>query len=142
MSDDEDPEDVRAAIQKAELLLPGIPSPPDAPDPRWQAIINIGYFIESAPEHVWQFIVRWGGHEQEDLRNAIACCLSEHLLEYHFDVYFPRVVELTSTNCSFADCFLRCWKFGEAEIPKNASRFDTLQADCRERVGRQTDAAD
>src|SRR5436190_5294957 len=82
---------VRRAIARAETVLPGRPAPEGKRDPRWQAIIFVGEFIESQPEHVWEFAQRWGKHAQRDLRAAIATCLLEHLLEYHFDAFFPRV---------------------------------------------------
>ena len=81
--------EVHQAIQKADALLPGRPVR-DGEDPRWQAIIEIGDFIKSEPEAVWSFIARWGGHPQDDLRDAIACCLLEHLLEFHFADYISE----------------------------------------------------
>ncbi|HVU85755.1 MAG TPA: hypothetical protein VHD36_00420 [Pirellulales bacterium] len=131
---DESPETARRAIEEAERLLPGTPSAPDENDPRWHAIIQIGYFIESDAKEAWEFIARWGGHEQEDLRNAIACCLLEHELEFHFEQYFPKVEELAARDVRFADCFTRCWKFGKSELPGNAERFDALQGACRQRI--------
>jgi hypothetical protein len=75
--------DVLEAIRQAESLLPGEPVE-EGQDPRWQAIIAVGEHIESDPEVVWSFIRRWGSHRQEDLRDAVATCLLEHLLEHHF----------------------------------------------------------
>ena len=114
------------AIREAEAILPGEPVE-DGIDPRWQAIIRIGEHIESDPEPVWQFVRRWGSHPQEDLRNAIATCLLEHLLEHHFAIYFPQVEEVALGEPLFADTFLRCWPFGEAEAAHNAKRFVALQ---------------
>jgi hypothetical protein len=82
---------------------------------------------------VWRFIVRWGTHSQEDVRDAVATCLLEHLLEHHFDLIFPRVRELVMSSELFADTFRRCWKFGESELPQNAKEFDALQAWCDSR---------
>jgi hypothetical protein len=73
------------AIQEAEAILPGTAAPAGESDPRWQAIIAIGDFAETDPEPIWAFVVRWGNHADEDLRTAVATCLLEHLLEYHFD---------------------------------------------------------
>jgi hypothetical protein len=122
--------DVREAIRHADALLPGEPSPPDEIDPRWQAILQVAHSIEAEPDVIWTFVERWGRHPQEDLRDAIATVLLEHLLEYHFDWIFPRVRELASTDALFSDTFRRCYKFGQAEHPKNARRFDDLMADC------------
>ena len=117
---------VEMAIERADGLLPGTPAA-EGQDPRWQAIIAVGEYIESEPEAVWSFIVRWGDHSQEDLRDAVATCLLEHLLEHHFSDYFPRVEQLAFDRPLFADMFQRCWKFGQSNEPTNSERFDDLQ---------------
>ena len=76
---------------------------------------------------MWAFIRRWGGHSQEDLRDAVATCLLEHLLEYHFEIYFPQVEALALADSLFGDTFLRCWQFGQAEEADNAARFEALK---------------
>jgi hypothetical protein len=117
---------VRQAIRKAEALLPG-ERVEEGTDPRWQAIMSVGDYIESEPEAVWQFIRRWGGHPQEDLRLAVACVLLEHLLEYHFAAYYPQVEQLAITEPLFGDMFLVCWCLGQAKEPGNVERFQTLR---------------
>jgi hypothetical protein len=117
---------VAEAIREAETLLPGVPVEVGR-DARWQAIIAVGEYIESEPEAVWAFIRQWGGHPEEDLRDAIATCLLEHLLEHHFVDYFPRVEGLASTNPLFGDTFLRCWRFGQSAQPGNIERFEALE---------------
>jgi hypothetical protein len=117
--------DVGEAIRVADALLPGMPVDHGI-DPRWQAIIAVGEFIESEPAAVWGFIRRWGGHPQEDLRAAVATCLLEHLLEYHFASYFPRVEELVRADPLFADTFRGCWRFGQSLEPGNAERYAAL----------------
>ncbi|MHC4218037.1 MAG: hypothetical protein ACYSU7_06220 [Planctomycetota bacterium] len=114
------------AIQSAERLLPGTPAPDDAMDPRWQAIIEVGEYIESEPEKVLQFVLRWGGHAQDDLRMAIATCLLEHLLGCHFDLVFPRVEAAAKKDPLFGDMFCSCGKFDQTELPDNSHRFDKL----------------
>jgi hypothetical protein len=121
--------DVDQAIADAERLLPGTPVEQGV-DPRWQAIIEISQFVDTDPEPVWLFIARWGNHNQEDLRTAVATVLLEHLLEYHFDAYFPRVEQLVLADKLFANMFCSCWKFGQSEWPDNAKRFDSLLARC------------
>lgn len=116
---------IEQAIREAEALLPGIPVD-EGDDPRWQAIIAVGEFIESDPEAVWEFIVRWGCHPEDDLRAAIATCLLEHLLEYHFAQFFPRVEDLAESSGLFGDTFKRCWQFGQSDAPGNAERFKAL----------------
>jgi hypothetical protein len=118
------------AIRDAETLLPGEAAPDGEIDPRWQAVIEVAGYIPDDPESVWPFIARWGQHENEDLRTAIATCALEDILEHHFDSFFPRVEELAHSSERFADTFSRCWKFGQADEPSRAARFDRLQAEC------------
>lgn len=126
---------VEWAIRVAEDLLPGEAAPEGETDPRWQAIIRVGDFIESDPEAVWSFIERWGPNASIDLRTAIATCLLEHLLEQHFSAYFSRVEVAVRGNRLFADTFRRCWKLGQAEEPGNADRFDALLRETEEATG-------
>jgi len=117
---------VDQAILTAERLLPG-EAVPEGTDPRWQAVITVGQFIEDEPEAVWSFIQRWGSHTDLDLRDAIATCLLEHLLEHHFEAYFPRVEIEAHSNPLFGDCFSRCWPLGQSNSPTNRPRFDRLK---------------
>ena len=79
------------AIAKAEKILPGKVATDEDEDPRWQEIIDIAEFIESEPEIIWDFTLKWGSDPEKDLRMAVATCLLEHLLEHHFDFIFPKV---------------------------------------------------
>jgi hypothetical protein len=124
--------EVLDAIREANALLPGEPSD-EGQDPRWQAIIRIGDYIQSDPEPVWQFVPQWGGHPDKDLRMAVATCLLEHLLEYHFAAYFSQVEQAALADPSFADTFQMCGQFGQAEESANAERFKSLDARLDER---------
>jgi hypothetical protein len=119
------------AIESAERILPGEAAAEETLDPRWQAIIAVGHFIQEEPDAIWSFILRWGSNADEDLRTAVATCLLEHLLDYHFSRFFPQVEEAVRSNALFADTFSKCWKFGQAKEEDNAKRFDDLQAECR-----------
>ncbi len=121
---------VTVAIEAAEALLPGEAAPDDEEDPRWQAIIEVSEFIPSDPDAVWAFTAKWGVHDDEDLRMAVACVLLEHLLEYHFDLIFPLVEKLAMEDAHFAWTFTMSWKFGQSEIPANSKRFDKLERAC------------
>jgi len=112
-------------IARAESVLIHPPSRPGQIDPRWLALIEVGDHIAQHPEEVWPFVLRWGSHPDDDVRAAVAACLLEHLLEHHFDAYFPRV-QLAVDDPLFADTFSLCWKFGQAELPVNSARFDGL----------------
>jgi hypothetical protein len=119
------------AIAEAEAILPGEAAPEGDVDPRWQAIIKIEEFIREEPEAVWTFILRWGCCANEDIRAAVATCLLEHLLEYHFARFFPEIGIAMVENTLFADTFAKCGKFGQSTQEGNAERFDDLQKKCR-----------
>jgi len=123
--------DVWNAIARAERILPGKAAAEETYDPRWQAIIAIANFLQEEPDAIWSFIIRWGSSSDEDLRSAVATCLLEHLLQYHFDRFFPQIEEAVRDNALLADTFVKCWKFGQSEEEDNAKRFDLLQAECR-----------
>lgn len=114
------------AIQAAEKILPGIPSAEGKEDPRWQAILAVGEHIETNPEEVWGFVKRWGCDGNDDLRSAVATCLLEHLLEYHFDTLFSRVEKLATSNPMFADTVSMCAKFGQTKEGANADSLNRL----------------
>jgi len=119
---------VQEAIEAAEKILPGEVAPAGQKDPRWQAIMLIEDFIEDEPEAILPFVLKWGVHEQEDLRWAIACLLLEHLLEFHFELIFPRVQEAAIANPLFADTFLKTSKLGQAKKERNSNLFDALRS--------------
>jgi len=116
------------AITEVEKILPGKAAPDGQIDPRWQGIIEVGKYIESNPKEIWAFIEKWGKHSDEDIQAAIASCLLEHLLEFHFDYFFEKVENLALSNKNFAKTFISCAKFGQSEIPKNSKRFDLLNS--------------
>ena len=124
-------ENVHIAIEAAEKILPGEVAPEAERDPRWQAIMLIEDFVETEPEAILSFVLKWGRHEQEDLRTAIAVLLVEHLLEFHFQLIFPHIEKAALGNCLFADTFLRAWKLGEAKESGNSARFDALRVRLR-----------
>ena len=125
---------VRDALAAAESLLPGTAATESRSDPRWQAIIAVGEFIEAEPEAVWPFILRWGASSDGDLRNAVSTCLLEHLLEFHFDSFIARIEHGARTDTFFADTVCRCWKFGQSEDADRGARFDRLVASIRRRT--------
>ncbi len=119
-------ETVQEAIQAAEKVLPGEVAPPGETDPRWQAIMLIEDFVKQDPTAIMPFVLKWGVHEEEDLRAAIACLLLERLLEFHFETIFPQVEQTALASPLFADTFLKAWKLGQSEQPENSIRFDAL----------------
>ena len=126
---------VHEAIAQADAILPGHAAPEGERDPRWQAVIAVAEFIDSDPEAVWSFILRWGCSEDGDLQAAIATCALEHLLEHHFDAFIARVEESARGNFCFARTVSSCWKFGQSKESGRAARFDRLKAALRGRTG-------
>jgi hypothetical protein len=120
------PRELKNTIRRAERILPGKPAPEGENNPRWQAIIKIGDFVESQPNMVWAFVRRWGKHPNPDLRSAIATLLLEHLLQYHFDLIFPSIENEVRASKRFKDTLKRCWKLGQAKKPRNAAKIDRL----------------
>jgi hypothetical protein len=123
--------DAQNATNNAESILPGQAAPEGKSDPRWQAIMQIGDFVEEEPDEIWRFILRWGVSDDADLRAAIGVLLLERLLEHHFVRFFALVEETARKNPNFADTFLRCWKLGQAEEQGNSERFEVLQSECK-----------
>jgi hypothetical protein len=115
---------VQQAIVDADATLPG----PDENSfgPQWQVLIVIAEFVEAHPLEVWGVIDRWGNSTIEDLRDAIATLLLEHLLEFHFEQYIDRVESRALADRMFADTVRRCHKFGRSELPENSHRLDRL----------------
>ena len=96
-------------------------------DTRWQAAIVLGAYSETDPEAIWPFTVKHGSSNNEDTRTAIATCVLEHILEYHFQAFFIRVQHLIQHgNSNFAGAFLICWQFGQAKLPGNLEQFKIL----------------
>jgi hypothetical protein len=126
---------VHDAIAAADLVLPGRAAPEGEPDPRWQAVLAVGEFIETDPEPVWSFVLRWGCSSDADLRMAIATCVLEHVLEHHFEAFITRIEKAAQSNHFFASTVSSCWNFGHLEDPDRAARLNRLLASVRERTG-------
>jgi hypothetical protein len=93
---------------------------------RWQAAIALGEFAASAPESIWPLVLKHGSRRHADARMTIATCVLEHILEHHFDTFFPRVAEAARSSCWFADTAGSCWLMGQSELPRNAKRWRRL----------------
>ena len=73
---------IDAAIDKAKAVLHNPPGN-EGRDPRWQAIVDVGEYLQTEPERIWKFIEELRDTQDEDLRSALATCLLEHLIEDH-----------------------------------------------------------
>jgi HEAT repeat protein len=99
---------------------------------RWAAAQAAGELIDKSPWDVWQLVLRHGASELEDTRSAVATCMLEHLLERHFDNFFPLLeAQVRQGNVLLGDTFRRCWKFGVAEDIRNSQRWDSLAREVR-----------
>jgi hypothetical protein len=98
---------------------------------RWQAAIALGEFAAPAPESIWPLVLKHGSGRHADARMAIATCVLEHILEHHFDTFFPRVAEAARSSCWFADTAGSCWLMGQSELPRNARRWKRLMGELR-----------
>jgi hypothetical protein len=101
---------------------------------RWQAAIALGEFAESDPEHIWPLVVKHGSRRHADARMAIATCVLEHILDYHFDAFFPRVVTIARSSRWFRTTFGWCWQMGQAALPRNARRWGRLKREKHDRA--------
>jgi hypothetical protein len=125
---------VHDAIAEAERILPGCEAK-SGECPRWQAIIAVGEFIESDPIPVCDFALKWARRRGRDLQSAIYCCLTEHLLEHHFDLVLPRMREAARDDARIAAHLIGAcqspFKFGQAEKPANIRRLKRLDSELR-----------
>ena len=101
---------------------------------RWQAAIALGDFAVSDPERIWSLVVKHGSRGHADVRMAIATCVLEHILEHHFDAFFPRLSVTARSSRWFHDTFSACWPMGQAQLPRNASRWRRLKRQKGERA--------
>jgi len=105
-------------------------------DCRWQAAILVGESIESNAEGVWEVICEFAESRDEDMRDAIATVLLEHLLEHHFDAFFGSLkLKIEAGSPMFADTLGRCWAFGEAESKWHQIEALLRAAETRKRNG-------
>ena len=94
---------------------------------RSQALMTLGMYVETHPHNLWPLVLKWGSVKNYDIRALIACFVLEHILEYHFETFFPQAVEYVEEgHRRFAYTLAYCWKFGQAEQPANSEAFDSF----------------
>ena len=99
------------------------------PNIRWGILVDLTKFVEDQPRKLWPLIIKWGSVYNHDIRTGVACCLLEHLLQYHFAEFFERSrQEILGGNRRFASTLKYCHKLGQAEDAENAHRFDDFIA--------------
>src|SRR6185369_15327244 len=100
----------------------------DSENDRWAGAADLGEYAFARPEQAWPLVVEFGSSSVEDTRAAIATCVLEHILEHHFDTYFPLLVSEIEqrNNHSLADTLSFCSKFGQAREFSRATLWDSL----------------
>lgn len=94
---------------------------------RWKIAVELTDLAMSDPEALWPLIVKYGSSEDEDVRDQIATCALEHLMEGHFCKFIERIEALCRIpNLNFLDTLKRCWVLGEAEKPENTKRLEKI----------------
>lgn len=77
---------------------------------RWQSLIVISELINSHPDLVWKIILKYGDSKDTDMRTAVSTLLLEHLLDFDFDKYFPKIRrEILNGRQRFIDTLEGCW---------------------------------
>lgn len=106
---------------------------------RWDAAVAAGELIADRPQDVWSIVKKYGSIDNPDLRTAVATCILEHLLQHHFDDYFPLLEkEIEGGNLLLGETFSECWKFGESDLPQNSVLWDELQSKIADSRGKKT----
>jgi hypothetical protein len=99
---------------------------------RWKAAAELSEFVQSAPSLLWPRVLKYGLSEDDDLRQAVATCIVEHVLEYHFGRYFPRLEhEVLMGNQNLGQTFLLCSKFGQSTEAENSRKWENLASKVR-----------
>jgi len=124
---------VETALARANAALEFPPATIGSSDLRWRTILDLARYVETDPESIWRFVARWGCAPDENLRGAVATCLLEGLLEYHFEKIFDRVAKLALQEPLFASTVELCWRFAEGGNPDHLTRLRELQEESRQR---------
>lgn len=73
---------------------------------RWEAAVAAGELIAVRPLDVWSIVKKHGSIDDPDLRTAVATCILEHLLEHHFEDFFPLLEkEIEGGNLLLGETF-------------------------------------
>ena len=93
----------------------------------WKAAADLRGFVEQNPSAIWSLVVKAGSSDLDDLRVAIANDALEHILDSHFDEYFPKVEEIVkSGNTNFRITLGHCYPMDQAATKENRLRWEKL----------------
>lgn len=94
---------------------------------RWAAAAELGEYVIDHPDDIWPIVLRLASSEIEDVRQAVATNVLEHLLEHHFEKFFPLIEsEIKGGNQHLRDSLKLCWKFGQSLDASRSDRWDSL----------------
>ena len=82
-----------------------------------RALGHIGHFCVDAPGRAWPAVEALWATRSPTRRVCAACFILEHLLQYHFDDYFPRVkARVEAGDWKMREMLETCYRFGQAEV--------------------------
>jgi hypothetical protein len=94
---------------------------------RWAAAEAATEYAYTEPEKIWPLVIQFGSSDELDLRQAIASCVLEHVLEHHFETFFPHLeAAIRGGNAHLRHTLKLSWKLGRSEITANSERWDAL----------------
>jgi len=89
------------------------------------ALFLAGEFIREHPRKAWPLIVKYASRQSWLMRQMVAACFLEHLLEFHFGEYFPKVERLVlGGDTRFLYTLACCYRLGEAK--EHEAEIDAL----------------
>ena len=93
----------------------------------WRLAIEASNYIPSCPDQIWELILNNGVRSDEEIKLIVATCLLEHLLEFNFMGFFPKLrFAVLVEKIQLSETFLLCWKYGQSEEPQNSAQWDKL----------------
>ena len=96
-------------------------------DTIWQAAIDLSDSIESQFADVFEITLQAISQARHsDTFAALSTCLLEHLLEHDFSAFDTIEAKIRGGDEKVLYALAGCWKFGAAEAPVNAARWNAL----------------
>lgn len=94
---------------------------------RWAAAAELSEHVVSNSDRIWPTVLELASSDVEDIRQAVATNVLEHILEHDFDRFFPLIEsEVKRGNENLRDSVRLCWKFGQSLDRRRSERWDAL----------------
>jgi hypothetical protein len=95
-------------------------------DDVWRLAADLSDVAISRPSEIWLAFLEALDFADDESRMALATNLLEHMVQEDF-TFFDRIEsEIKGGNRRLALALTSCWKFGAANEPENAKRWDEL----------------